>query len=151
MTYSRNDRRPVMAVMAVMAALALTAPAGCAHAPAGDAALTVLHVEAARFDPAHADREPALREACAAWRLSERQVAAFFAAAREYSDGTNDTYYWLPCSIQGRLRAQGREWTFEINAAATASWRDGDTVRRWGCDARACEPLVLLMRDDNAQ
>ena len=43
-------------------------------------------------------------------------------------DGLGDGYYWLPCSIKGRLVADGRPWDFEINAAATAVWRDGDTA-----------------------
>lgn len=131
------------------AALAVAALAACAHAPPpGDGAPTVLRIDAARFDDPQ-EREPALREACAAWRLDARQVAAFFAASREYPDGLGDGFYWLPCTIQGRLRAQGREWDFKINAAATATWTDGDTVRRWGCTAKACEPLVLLMPDGN--
>jgi len=132
-----------------LAALTLSLLAACAHAPpGGEAAIAVLRVDAARFDDPQG-REPALRDACAAWRLSERQVAAFFAAGREYPDGTHDAFYWLPCSIKGRLRAQGREWDFEINAAATATWSDGATVRRWGCTAKACEPLVLLMPDEH--
>ncbi|QWP77651.1 hypothetical protein J5226_04360 [Lysobacter sp. K5869] len=140
-------RAPRRASAAILAASLLATLAACASSPANDpAAVTVLRVDAARFDDPN-NREPALREACAAWRLNERQVAAFFASGREYPDGTHDAFYWLPCSIKGRLRAQGREWDFEINAAATATWTDGDTVRRWGCMAKACEPLVLLMPD----
>lgn len=100
------------------------------------------------FDAA-AGKEPALKPNCEAWTLSPQQVAGFFAASREYPDGTNDAYYWLPCSIKGRLRAQGQEWDFEINAASTATWTHGDTVRKWGCDAKACEPWVLMMPDGN--
>jgi hypothetical protein len=156
-THRPRSRRPSTsaslrrACPPALAALALSLLAACAHTPpGGDAALTVLRVDAARFDDPQG-REPALREACAAWRLSERQVAAFFAAGREYPDGTHDAFYWLPCSIKGRLRAQGREWDFEINAAATATWTDGADQRRWGCTAKACEPLVLLMPDEHAQ
>lgn len=131
----------------ILAASLIATLAACASSPARDPnALTVLRVDAARYDDPQG-REPALREACAAWRLNPRQVAAFFAAGREYPDGTHDAFYWLPCSIKGRLRAQEREWEFEINAAATATWTDGDTVRRWGCTAKACEPLVLLPPD----
>ncbi|WP_141233403.1 hypothetical protein ABU614_06275 [Lysobacter firmicutimachus] len=123
--------------------------AACAHAPppaTGRGVIDVLQVEAAVFDDP-AGRDAALRPACRAWRLSEGQIAAFFAASRELREGGRHDFYWLPCTIGGRLRADGREWSFSINAAATATWRDGDTVREWGCDAAACEPLVLLMPD----
>lgn len=142
-------RTGLPAVVGLSLALLLGA---CAHAPGADGGetLTVLRVDPARFDDPQG-REPALRKDCEAWRLNPRQVAALFAASREYPDGTHDAFYWLPCSISGRLRAQGREWDFEINAAATATWSDGASVRRWGCTDKACEPLVLLMPDGNAQ
>lgn len=142
-----DPRTGAMRLTPVLAAAFLAA---CAHAPPPNAggALAVTRIDAARFDDPQG-REPALREACAAWRLDARQVAAFFAASREYPDGLGDGFYWLPCTIKGRLRAQEREWDFEINAAATATWTDGDTVRRWGCTDKACTPLVLLMPDGN--
>ncbi|KRA79827.1 hypothetical protein ASD78_18860 [Lysobacter sp. Root667] len=101
------------------------------------------------FDAA-SGKDANLEPTCKAWNLSKQQVANFFAASREYPDGTHDAFYWLPCSIKGRLTAQGREWEFEINAAATATWKSGDTIRQWGCDAKACESLVLMMPDGNA-
>lgn len=145
--------RPPLLAMLLLAMLSIAVSTACTHAPptvthGDERAPSVLRVDPARLDDPQG-REPALREACAAWRLDQRQVAAFFAAGREYPDGTHDAFYWLPCSIKGRLRAQGREWDFEINAAATATWTDGDEVRRWGCTAKACEPLVLLMPDEH--
>lgn len=87
---------------------------------------------------------------CRAWVLDRDQVARFFAASQEYPDGFGDAFYSLPCTISGELRAQGRLWTYEINAAATATWTSGETVRRFGCAKATCEPLVLLMPDDNS-
>lgn len=110
-------------------------------------AIVVTRIDPAAYDPAGKDE--AMRAACAKWTLDAKQATKFFRASREYPEGTHDAFYWLPCSIKGRLRAQGREWDFEINAAATATWIDGDTARRWGCTDKACEPLVLLMPDGN--
>ena len=87
---------------------------------------------------------------CGAWVLDRSQVERFFAASHEYADGFGDAFYSLPCTISGELRAKGKKWTYEINAAATATWTDGETVRRFGCVDAACEPLVLLMPDDNS-
>jgi hypothetical protein len=87
---------------------------------------------------------------CRAWVLDRHQVARFFAASREYPDGFGDAFYSLPCTISGELRAEGRIWTYEINAAATATWTSGKTLRRFGCAETACEPLVLLMPDGNS-
>jgi hypothetical protein len=108
----------------------------------------VTRVDGAVFDAA-SGKDANLEPTCKAWNLSKQQVASFFAASREYPDGTHDAFYWLPCSIKGRLSAQGKEWDFEINAAATATWRSGETIRQWGCDAKACESLVLMMPDGN--
>lgn len=133
-------------------AIALPLLLSCSHpgpaADGGAAAINVTRVDRAVFDAA-AGKDPALKPNCEAWTLSDKQVASYFAAAREYPDGTHDAYYWLPCSIKGSLRAGGQDWEFEINGAATATWTRGDTVRKWGCDAKACEPLVLMMPDGN--
>ncbi|WDS35279.1 hypothetical protein [Pseudoxanthomonas sp.] len=94
--------------------------------------------------------DPALEASCKAWALDRAGVARFFAASREYPDGTQDAFYWLPCTISGQLQAEGRTWDYRINAAATATWTSGDVVRTFGCTAAACAPLVLLMPDDNS-
>lgn len=91
-----------------------------------------------------------LPEACSAWRLSKAQVEQFFAASGELQEAKPHNFYDLPCTISGTLTAEGRQWDFTINAAATAVWRSGSAVRYWGCRAKACEPLVLLMPDDLA-
>ena len=116
-------------------------------------AIQVLQVAAARYQD-EPSAPQGLRERCAAWSLRPDQVAAFFAASREYtpaeSTELNDGFYRLPCSIEGRLRADGAEWEYEINAAATGVWRAGERTRTFGCSAAACEPLVLMMPDGNA-
>ncbi len=94
--------------------------------------------------------DTALEASCKAWTLDRAGVARFFAASREYPDGTHDAFYWLPCTINGQLQAEGRTWEYQINAAATATWTSGDVVRTFGCSAAACTPLVLMMPDDNS-
>ncbi|WCE05904.1 hypothetical protein [Pseudoxanthomonas sp. JBR18] len=91
-----------------------------------------------------------LQRACQAWTLDRDDVARFFAASREYSDGTQGAFYALPCTISGQLTADGQIGNYRINAAATATWIHGERVRTFGCSDRACAPLVLLMPDDNA-
>jgi hypothetical protein len=142
---------------AVCAATALFALLSCSIAPhatthavrAGKLRITEIRAAQLQDSPDAAPERESLARACKAWHLSEADAARFFALAQEYPDGMGDDYYWLPCSIKGRLIADGRAWEFEINAAATATWRDGDTFRRWGCSARACAPLALLMPDGN--
>lgn len=60
-------------------------------------------------------------------------------------EGRLHDFSWLPCSISGRLQAEGREWSFEINGAGTSIWRSGDEIRMLGCARSACEPFVILM------
>jgi len=113
--------------------------------------LRITEIQPARMQDSNdsASERESLARACKAWRLSKADAARFFALAQEYPDGLGDAYYWLPCSIKGRLIADGRAWDFEINAAATATWHDGETYRRWGCSAAACAPMALLMPDGN--
>lgn len=136
---------------AVFALLACsTAPHATTDArPPGTLRITDIQAPQLQDSNDSAPERESLARACKAWRLSEADAARFFALAQEYPDGMGDTYYWLPCSIKGRLVADGRAWEFEINAAATATWRDGDSYRRWGCSARACAALALLMPDGN--
>jgi hypothetical protein len=94
--------------------------------------------------------DAALEASCKAWTLDRAGIARFFAASREYPDGTRDAFYWLPCTISGQLQAEGKAWNYQINAAATATWTSGDVVRTFGCSAAACTSLVLMMPDDNS-
>lgn len=94
--------------------------------------------------------DPALEAACKTWKLDRDGVARFFNASREYPDGARDAFYALPCTISGQLQAEGKTWSYVINAAATATWTNGTVVRTFGCSASACTPLVLMMPDDNS-
>lgn len=83
--------------------------------------------------------------ACGAWSLDAKQAEAFFRLSRTLGEGELHDFDWLPCSIRGRLRAEGREWMFEINAAGTSTWRSGNEMRLLGCDRAECEAYVILM------
>jgi hypothetical protein len=121
------------------------------HNEASAAGVVVKSVGAPVYTPLPGKTDDrAMAASCRAWVLDRDQVARFFAASHEYPDGFGDAFYSLPCTISGELRAQGRLWTYEINAAATATWTSGETVRRFGCAEAVCEPLVLLMPDDNS-
>lgn len=88
---------------------------------------------------------------CKAWSLGKAQAESFFRLSKPLAEGELHGYDWLPCSIKGRLRAEGRTWDFEINAAATSTWRSGDDVRQLGCAQAACEPFVVLMPGPEAR
>lgn len=113
--------------------------------------ITVLEVRPAVYipDSTHAP-DAALAGRCAAWSLSAEDVARFFSASREYPDGTHDAFYALPCTISGTLQAEGKTWSYEINAGATAIWTRDSVTRRFGCTDAVCAPLVLMMPDDNS-
>ncbi|WP_132985003.1 hypothetical protein [Luteimonas terricola] len=113
---------------------------------ASPAGVTVLEIAQADYQPADgsgsSDAEAA---ACSAWSLDTHQAEAFFGLSEQLPEGGLHDFYWLPCSIKGRLQAEGREWAFEINAAGTSTWRSSDDVRLLGCSRSACEPFVILM------
>ena len=122
------------------------------HPRADAPAIEVLESGASHYDPAGARGDgPALAADCKRWSLTRQQAETFFRHSRPIADGGGHEYYALPCHIAGRLRAEGRTWDFRINAAATATWSSGDDIRRLGCAARECEPLVLLMPDDGGE
>jgi hypothetical protein len=75
--------------------------------------------------------------------MSKEQAETFFKLSTLLPAGAGHEFDVLPCSISGRLRSDGREWDFEINAGASAVWRDKEDVRKFGCSQKACEPLVL--------
>jgi len=85
---------------------------------------------------------------CRSWSLDKSQVEAFFDLSQPLAEGELHRFSWLPCSISGRLEAEGREWDFEINAAGTSVWRSSDETRLLGCSQAACEAFVILMPDD---
>ncbi len=126
----------------------------CSHpqAPRADLAsidggIAVLELSAPVYDPAGARGDgPALEAQCKAWSLTREQAQAFFRLATSITGEQRHAHYSsLPCTIRGRLQAEGRIWAFSINAAATADWTSGEDTRSFGCADPACEPLVLLM------
>lgn len=88
---------------------------------------------------------PALAASCRAWALTPVQAEAFFRHARPITPEAGHGFDTLPCTIAGRLRSEGREWAFEINGGATATWRSGNDQTLLGCSDPACAPLVLSM------
>lgn len=128
---------------------------GChpqARADSGAPDVTVLEISKAVYQPAQGAARLAKEEAmCSAWSLDKAQAEAFFGLSRELREGELHDFDWLPCAIKGRLRAQGRVWEFEINAAGTSTWRDGDQARMLGCAQAACAPFVVLMPDVGGQ
>ena len=108
--------------------------------------LVVLEISKARYQPSGGTTpKEAEAAACATWSMDPRQAEAFFSLSTQLPEGGLHDFYWLPCSIEGRLQAEGREWTFEINAAGTSTWHSEGESRLLGCSAKACEPFVILM------
>lgn len=92
----------------------------------------------------------ALRSECDRWKIDRKQAATFFRLSERISSETaHRDFYYLPCSVTGELEAEGKVWNFEINAAATATWVNGDEIRSFGCSNPACKPLVVMMPDGN--
>jgi hypothetical protein len=117
-----------------------------ARPDSGASDLTVLEISKAIYAPAPGSARSAKEEAmCSAWSLDRTQAESFFGLSKELREGELHDYDWLPCSIKGRVQAKGRVWEFEINAAGTSIWRNGDQARMLGCSQAACEPLVVLM------
>lgn len=113
---------------------------------ASRAAPTVLEIASAAYQPRDGSRTSQTEaDACAAWSLDKQQAEAFFALSEQLQEGQLHDFHWLPCSIEGRLQAEGREWRFEINGAGTSIWRSGDDARLLGCTRSACEPFVILL------
>lgn len=88
-----------------------------------------------------------VRDACRKWSLTPAQVKQFFALSKRYSGNPYSEFYQVPCSISGVIEAEGREWKYEIKGGGTATWIGDGEVRYWGCAAKECEPLVILLTD----
>lgn len=114
--------------------------------------ISVLEVSGSVYAPAQGARAQAAEEAmCKAWSLDADQATAFFRLSKPLGEGELHDFAWLPCTIEGRVQASGRVWNFEINAAGTSIWRDGDEALLLGCAQAACEPFVVLMPDAGGQ
>lgn len=133
-------------ILMALASVLLTS-CSSAHSPdAWDAGagVRVMNVTSAHYVGAEGD---ALQEACLDWQLSASQVNRFFQLSDSYQSSPYSSYYQVPCSISGQLRAETKTWTFEVNGGGTATWHAGDETRHWGCRLKACEPLLLLLTD----
>lgn len=125
----------------------ILAGVSCGHArPAGESLQSQEIIEVADAEYVGPPGDP-LEAACRDWRLSARQVATFFQLGQRYEQRPYAAFYQVPCSISGKLRAEGKTWDFVIGGGGTAIWTHGEEERHFGCSADACEPLVLLPTD----
>ncbi|WP_242104107.1 MULTISPECIES: hypothetical protein [unclassified Lysobacter] len=127
-------------------------PAPRAETPLAGGAPEILEISAPVYDPTGARGDgPRLEAECKRWSLTREQAGTFFRLSQPITgEQKHHEFYYLPCSIRGRLRSDGHSWDFEINAAATATWSSGNEVRTFGCSDPACEPLVLMMPEAGA-
>lgn len=110
--------------------------------------ISVLEIASSRYDPTGARGDgPALAADCRQWSLTRRQVETYFRLSKPIAMVEAHEFDTLPCTISGKLRADGRTWDFEINAGATAMWRSGTDLKMFGCADPACAPLVRSMPD----
>jgi hypothetical protein len=124
---------------------ACSSPPGL-HADPAAGVVSVLDIAPPRYDPAGARGDgPALAADCRQWSLTRRQAENYFRLSKPVTLAETHAFDTLPCTISGTLRADGRTWTFEINAGATAIWRSGTELRMFGCTDLACAPLVRSM------
>lgn len=137
--------RRVRQLACFAALLAITLPASSLdRARPGAEATTTVEVDRARYSGAPND---SLEVACQRWTLTPIQVERFFAISQRNSDRPYGGFYQLPCAIAGTILAEERTWEFEINGGGTATWVSGNEVRHWGCSAKECEPLILMLTD----
>ncbi|MDN5780466.1 MAG: hypothetical protein L0H23_00345 [Luteimonas sp.] len=130
---------PVMLLLMDAAGIGHPGPADETPGP-----LRVVDVEAPRHGGAEGSP---LESACRNWRLSDRDVARFFELSETYAQSPYSAFYQVPCSISGKIEAEGKAWDFVIDGGGTATWSHGNETRYFGCSAKACEPLVLMPTD----
>lgn len=106
----------------------------------------VLDVRAAEYHPAPGAHASSAEEAiCLSWSLDKQQAGRFLTLSTELGEGELHRFDWLPCSIKGRASVQGAMFEFEINAAGTSTWRNGETTRLMGCSLAECGSLLILV------
>ena len=130
----------------------------CSSSPQGrnaepaDGVVSVLEIAPSRYDPTGSRGDgPALAADCKQWSLTRRQAEMYFRLSKPVTMIEAHDFDTLPCTISGKLRADGRTWKFEINAGATAIWRSGTDLRTFGCTEPACAPLVRTMPNDTGE
>ncbi|HAU8267811.1 TPA: hypothetical protein I8287_005572 [Kluyvera intermedia] len=121
---------------------------GFTYSKKNDLNFEVLTVESSKYlDGDYADK--ALKDACLKWQLSVDNINKIFNISERFSSHQRIVrdFYWLPCEISGKLIANGIEWSFIINSAATAVWVNDNDVIYWGCSNMECESFFLLPYD----
>lgn len=109
----------------------------------GSQGINVTRISTTAVDPTASAQEGA-PGICREWKLTAEQAENFFALSKEIDGRTFvHEYDTAPCKITGTVKALGHTWDFTINGAAKAMWKSGDEIRYLGCDAPACDPLVL--------
>lgn len=126
---------------------ALLTSCSSAHPPGAREAGGNVHVMNVASPHYVGGKGDALQEACLDWHLSASQITRFFQLSESYQSNPYSSYYQVPCSISGELRAEAKIWTFKINGGGTATWHADGEARHWGCRVKACEQLVLLPTD----
>jgi hypothetical protein len=127
-------------------------PAPRVETPLAGGAPKILEISGPVYDPTGARGDgPGLEAECRRWSLTREQAGTFFRLSQPITgEQKHHEFYYLPCSIRGRLQSDGHTWDFEINAAATAALSSGNEIRTFGCSDPACEPLVLMMPEPSA-
>lgn len=124
--------------------LSLIASSGFTHSKE----IKILMLESSRYlDDGAGDK--LLRSACLKWQLSTDDINKIFNISEKFYSHQRIVrdFYWLPCEISGKLIANGIEWSFIINSAATAVWENDNDVIYWGCSNVECESFFLLPYD----
>ncbi|MDR7194522.1 hypothetical protein [Luteimonas terrae] len=146
-THNHRRARAFRTGALLSAMFSITACAGKHADEAADGNLRILSISSPDYHGAPGDP---LEDACQAWTLSPQQVDRFFRSSQTYSEVPYGEFYQVACGVSGRLSAEGRVWTFQINGGGTAIWRNGETMRHFGCASETCEPLLLLPPDGMA-
>lgn len=128
--------------------LSLIASSGFTHSKEMDVNIKILMLESSRYLDDGAD-DKLLRSACLKWQLSTDDINKIFNISEKFYSHQRIVrdFYWLPCEISGKLIANGIEWSFIINSAATAVWENDNDVIYWGCSNVECESFFLLPYD----
>jgi len=126
----------------------LIASSGFTHSKEMDVNIKILMLESSRYLDDGAD-DKLLKSACLQWQLSTDDINKIFKISEKFSSHQRIVrdFYWLPCEISGKLIANGIEWSFIINSAATAVWENDNDVIYWGCSNVECESFFLLPYD----
>lgn len=121
----------------IMYILSFIVFSGFTHSKEMGGKFKMLMLESFRYLDDGAD-DKLLRSACLKWQLSTDDINKIFNISERFSSHQRIVrdFYWLPCEISGKLIANGIEWSFIINSAATAVWENDNDVIYWGQQCR---------------